>query len=64
MMEINLILNCISNKTSGQEYYNSSKYIDMVRPIQSHIDLDVPTLETRVLGSCPRSTINSVSHLE
>lgn len=63
MMEINLILNCISNKTSGQEYYNSSKYTDTVRLIQSHIELDVPTLEARALGSCPRSTMNSLSHL-
>lgn len=63
MKEIDHTLNCISNKTCGQECYNSSKYTDMVRPIQSHIELDVSTLEARALGSCPRSTINSLSRL-
>lgn len=63
-MEINLILNGVSNKTSGQEYYGSSKFTDTLRPVSAHIELDVPTLGAGALGSCPRSATNSLSHLE
>lgn len=62
MTEINLLINDISNKTSGQEYFSSSKFTDTVRPVMGHIELDVPALGAGALGSCPRSA-NSLNHL-